>query len=169
MRLRYRRYLKVRLIISAVMIVVLALGFLIFLIVPHRLMRNIEEELRGFTPEQTAEIFAAYDITVPETEKGAYIYCFSRSDRAARSDPNHYYVWCLEIAGVRDYDAFFAANSGRVLNESENERQEAAKDGLHYYVTYTANNFDVFYKERQNVVDRVGEVYEKMRTAKGFD
>lgn len=166
MRFRFRRWLKIRLIISAVMIVALGIGFLIFLIVPHRLMRNIEEELRGFTPGQTAEILAAYDITIPENEKGAYIYCFSRSDRGLGG--NHHYVWCLEIAGVRDYDAFFAANSGRVLSESENERQEAAKDGLNYYVTYIANNFDVFYKERQNVVDRVGEVYEKMRTAKGY-
>ena len=166
MNLKRRKRIIIRLIISAVMLTGLGIAYLVFRLMPHRLMKNIEEELRGFTAEQTQEIFDAYDITVPENEKNVSIYCFSRSDRGHGAE--HMYVWCLEIAGVRDYDAFFAANSGRVLEKSSNETSEAAKDGLNYYITYIAENFSVYYSEHKEITDNIGDVYEKMRTTKGL-
>ena len=144
----------------------LFIGFLIFLLMPHRLMKNIDEELRGFTAEETREIFDAYDITIPENEKNAEIYCFSRSDRGLGAE--HNYVWCLEISGVADYEGFFAANSGRELQKSWNETSEAAKDGLKYYITYVENNFSTHYSKTKELDDHIGEVYEKMRTIKGY-
>ena len=101
-----------------------------------------EKMLVGFTEEQEKRILEAFKVVIPENEDDAYVYSFYFSD-----DDDHL-NFTLEIDGVKDYDAFFQANSGRVKEnglsgKSSNEIFKRYLPIESYYVTYDES----FYSE----------------------
>lgn len=94
-----------------------------------------EDALIGFTKEQENRILEAFNVLIPENEQAAYVYsfCFSEEDKLLK--------FMLEIDGVKDYDAFFQANSGRVKEnglsgKSSNEIVKRCLPKTAYFITY---------------------------------
>ncbi|MCH5195065.1 MAG: hypothetical protein J1F28_00040 [Oscillospiraceae bacterium] len=101
--------------------------------------------LVGFTEEQENRILEVFNVVIPENEEEAYVYSFYFTKE------NKLMKFILEIDGVKDYDAFFLANSGRVkenglLGKSMNEVLNPYPSVTAYYITYNEffsyeNNF----------------------------
>ena len=97
-------------------------------------LNKTEEIISDFTAEEQTDILDAFDVIIPEDEKNAHMASFMRkniSDKAAS--------YVIEIEGVKDYDAFFAANSDCTLGKSVNEtdsRINTKKTKNKYYITY---------------------------------
>lgn len=75
--------------------------------VPH-------DALTSFTPEDEKKLFTVFNIVVPEDETEVYVHSFSRriNDYVGT---HHEIYFSIEFGGVKDYDAFYAAN--RLINE----------------------------------------------------
>ncbi|MCH5195752.1 MAG: hypothetical protein J1F28_03505 [Oscillospiraceae bacterium] len=96
---------------------------------------NEEKMLVGFNEEQENRILEAFNVVIPENEEEAYVYSFYFSE-----DDDHL-NFTLEIDGVKDYNAFFQANSGRIKEnglsgKSSNEIFKRYLPMESYYVTY---------------------------------
>ena len=96
---------------------------------------NEEKMLVGFNEEQENRILEAFNVVIPENEGEAYVYSFYFSE------DNDHLNFTLEIDGVKDYNAFFQANSGRIKEnglsgKSSNEIFKRYLPMETYYVTY---------------------------------
>ena len=114
---------------------------------------NEEKILVGFSEEQEKRILEAFNVVIPENEKEAYVYSFYFSE------DNDHMNFTLEIDGVKDYDAFFQANSGRVKEnglsgKSSNEIFKRYSPIESYYVTYDES----FYSEAKLQSDEEKEM-----------
>lgn len=111
----------------------------------HLSYRDKNKMLVGFNEEQEKMILEAFNVVIPENEEEAYVYSFYFTEE------NEHLKFILEIDGVKDYDAFFLANSGRVkenglLGKSMNEVLNPYPSVTAYYITYNEffsyeNNF----------------------------
>ena len=116
----------------------------------HRDKKNL---LVGFTEEQENRLLEAFNVVIPESEEEAYVYSFYYSQ------DSDYLIYILEIDGVKDYDAFFQANSGRVKEnglsgKSMNEILDPYPSMTAYYVTYE----EFFYSETSLQTDEEKEM-----------
>ncbi|MCH5203175.1 MAG: hypothetical protein J1F03_00425 [Oscillospiraceae bacterium] len=114
---------------------------------------NEDKMLFGFNKEQKNRILEAFNVVIPENEEEAYVYSFYFSEE------NDYLKFILEIDGVKDYDAFFQANSGRVkenglLGKSMNEVLDPYPSMTAYYITYE----EFFYSEAKLQTDEDKEM-----------
>lgn len=127
---------RVRLIAGLVIIA----GILIYLLVGkisdtvsvHHIVQLNGSELiiSEFTPDEQRDILNAFDVVIPANETNARLVSFMRGDRYEKITS-----YIIEIDGISDYDAFFAANSGRALGQSVNE-SDTRDSGIKYYITY---------------------------------
>lgn len=128
--------------------------------VPH-------DALTSFTREDEQRLFATFNIVVPEDETEVYVHSFSRriNDYVGT---HHEIYFSIELGGVKDYDAFYAANTGRI---DENGQKGKAMNqfgdyGSDYYIAYTERFVDdpQFLKEDDNqaIFDSFNELYESM-------
>lgn len=70
-------------------------------------------DMSDFSDEKESRILEAFEVVFPENESDAYIHAFVREYDVRDGAADGVYFW-LEIGGVKDYDAFFKANEGRV-------------------------------------------------------
>lgn len=89
-----------------------------------------EKIISEFTPDEVNDILSAFDIVISANEENAKLVSFIRGDRY---DKIASYI--IEIDGINDYNAFFAANSDRGLGRSVNEA-DTRNTGTKYYITY---------------------------------
>lgn len=83
-------------------------------------------------PDEQTKILDAFEVIIPDSEPEAFVSSFIRADRSGAVS------YAIEIDGVRDYDAFFSANSERSAGQSLNEkylRDESRPEK--YYITYS--------------------------------
>ena len=93
-------------------------------------LNGSETVLSDFTPDEQQQILDAFHITVPAQEQDACVSAFLRSNRNEKMCS-----YVIEIGGVSDYDAFFAANAARDLGHSVNETR-VPDPKKQYYITY---------------------------------
>ena len=100
----------------------------------HLIAQNGSETvLSDFTPDEQRQILDAFHITVPAQEPDARVTAFLRSNRNEKLCS-----YVIEIGGVSDYDAFFAANAARDLGQSVNETG-VPDPKKRYYITYNVH------------------------------
>ena len=93
-------------------------------------LRGDEKILSGFTPEDEQKILSAYDLYVPQGEGDAHVAAFIKG---SRNEGITSYI--IEIDGVKDAEAFYAANAHRSLEKAVNEL-DTRENGKKYYITY---------------------------------
>ena len=96
-------------------------------------LNGSETVLSDFTPDEQQQILDAFHITVPAQEQDACVSAFLRSNRNEKMCS-----YVIEIGGVSDYDAFFAANAARDLGQSVNETG-VPDPKKQYYITYNVH------------------------------
>lgn len=88
----------------------------------------------GFSAEESQELLDIFNITIPDNENNAYIHSL------ARVEGDSSVTYFLNIDGVADYVAFFAANSD-IADQSEaltlSVNQIYGYTGSDYYITYS--------------------------------
>lgn len=100
------------------------------------------------TKEEQEKLLTAFDINVPENEKDIRIYRFGRiTYYSSKKTTINKYKYFIEIDGVKDYFAFYEANTypddephlfGRSVNEMNdcNSQYKPMKRSTRYYLTY---------------------------------
>ncbi len=123
-----------RLAILAGIIISIIGGKIISNFKTHHLVQfnGTEEIISEFTADEEENILKAFDVIIPENEGKAHLLSFMRksmNDKAAS--------YVIEIDGVKDYDAFYSANSERDLGKSVNETDNLKRKAKYkYYITY---------------------------------
>ncbi len=87
-----------------------------------------------FSGEECKELFEIFSITIPETEQNANIHSL------ARVEGDNSVTFFLNIDGVADYGAFFAANSDiadKSVASLLSVNQIYGYTGADYYITYS--------------------------------
>lgn len=121
----------------------------------------------SFSPEDEERIFTTFNIIVPKNETEAYVRSLSRriSDYVGEW---HTVTFTVEIGGVKDYDTFYAANTGRVDDNGEKGKSmnEFLTNGSDFYITYQELLFDdpQFLEEENNqaLYDSFNDLYESI-------
>lgn len=118
-----------------------------------------DKMLVEFTEEQEKKILEAFNVVIPENEEEAYVYSFYFSKY------EDYLNYILEIDGVKDYDAFFKANAGRVKEngldgKSENELMKYYHPMTEYYISY----LEVFYADPYAQTDEDKEMNDTLKS-----
>ncbi len=128
--------------------------------VPH-------DALTSFTGEDEQRLLETFNIVVPEDETEVYVNSFSCRINDYVGTYHEIY-FSIELGGVKDYDAFYAANTGRI---DENGLKGKAMNqicnyGSDYYIAYTERFVDdpQFLSEGDNqvVYDSFNNLYESM-------
>lgn len=161
-------------IISNILTVFLLIAFLLLLFAWYRDNSGLrhcvtvpKDALTSFSPEDEQKLFEVFNIVVPENEIEVYVQSFSR-----RYDDFLGYTqevfYAIEIGGVRDYEAFYAANTGRIgENGLEGKAMNQILDnGSNYYISYVEYFVDDprLLKEdnKQEKFDKYNEIYENL-------
>ena len=129
-------------------------------------MRYHEDKmLIGFNEEQENRILEAFNVVIPKNDEDAYVYSFYFTKENKRMK------FILEIDGVKDYDAFFQANTGRIkenglLGKSWNEIGNTYLPMEAYYVTYYEsfsyeNNF--LSDEDKEMMSALSALYDELK------
>lgn len=125
------------------------------------------DALTSFTPEDEQQLFATFNIIVPEDETKVYVHSFSRRiDDYLGS--HHMIFFAIELGGVKDYDAFYAANTGRIDdNGLKGKAMNQIMDyGSDFYITYQELFYDdpQFLEEddNQTMYDSFNNLYDSM-------
>lgn len=126
-----------------------------------------KDALTSFSPEDERKLFTVFNIVVPEDETEVYVRSFSR--RVSDYVGSHHEIYfTIEIGGVKDYEAFYAANTGRIdENGLKGKSMNQILDyGSDYYIAYTELFFDNprFLEEDDNqaVFDSFNNLYESL-------
>ena len=125
------------------------------------------DALTSFSPEDEQQLLATFNIVVPEDETEVYVHSFSRkiSDDLGSY---HMILFTIELGGVKDYDAFYAANTGRIDENGQKGKamNQFGNYGSDYYIAYDELFFDTprFLEEDDNqaVYDSFNDLYESM-------
>lgn len=126
-----------------------------------------KDALTSFSPEDEQRLFSTFNIVVPEDETEVYVHSFSRRYSEFLGS-YHEIFFSLELGGVKDYDAFYAANTGRIdenglYGKAMNQFMTSGSD---YYLTYQEFFVDTprFLKENDNkaIYDSFNDLYESM-------
>lgn len=125
------------------------------------------DALTSFSAEDEQKLFEVFNIIVPENETEVYVQSFSRriGDYLGTYHQIHF---TIELGGVKDYEAFYAANTGRIgENGLEGKAMNQLLDyGSDCYIAYCELFFDdpQFLEEDNNQAeyDSFNNLYESM-------
>lgn len=125
--------------------------------VQHHFHDEPENMLCDFSSEEQAEILDAFGITFPDNEENAYVYSFSYRYGINADGPDPRVVsYAVEIGGVADYEAFYAANSQL---KSFNETTKNFRTDRHYYIVYR-NSVDTHMEP--DLYSRFSRLYDRL-------
>ncbi len=125
------------------------------------------DALTSFSPEDEQELFATFNIDIPEDETEVYVHSFSRRVRDYVGS-YHKIFFAIELGGVKDYDAFYAANTGRIDENGQKGKamNQFGNYGSDFYIAYVELLFDdpQFLEEGDNqaIYDSFNNLYESM-------
>lgn len=125
------------------------------------------DALTSFSPEDEQQLFATFNIVVPEDETEVYVHSFSRRVRDYVGS-YHKIFFTIELGGVKDYDAFYAANTGRIDENGQKGKamNQFGNYGSDFYIAYVELLFDdpQFLEEGDNqaIYDSFNDLYESM-------
>lgn len=125
------------------------------------------DAVTSFSSEDEQQLLATFNIVVPEDETEVYVHSFSRkiSDYLGSY---HMILFTIELGGVKDYDAFYTANTGRIAENGQKGKamNQFGNYGSDYYIAYDELFFDTprFLEEDDNqaVYDSFNNLYESM-------
>ena len=147
-----------RVIISIIlMIIFMIIGvyLLISNMTQHHFHGAPKYMLSNLDDKEQAEILDAFDLTIPENEAKAYVYSFSYGAVDERL-----YSYTVEIAGVKDYEGFYAANRQQ---KSFNETTSNFRTDRSYYIVYKGS-VDTMMEKNQH--DKYSALYNKIQERK---
>lgn len=125
------------------------------------------DALTSFSPEDEQQLFATFNIVVPEDETEIYVHSFSRRVRDYVGS-YHKIFFTIELGGVKDYDAFYAANTGRIDENGQKGKamNQFGNYGSDFYIAYVELLFDdpQYLEEGDNqaIYDSFNDLYESM-------
>ncbi len=125
------------------------------------------DALTSFSSEDEQQLFATFNIVVPEDETEVYVHSFSRRVRDYVGS-YHKIFFTIELGGVKDYDAFYAANTGRIDENGQKGKaiNQFGDYGSDFYIAYEELLFDdpQFLEEDDNqaLYDSFNDLYESM-------
>lgn len=126
-----------------------------------------KDALTSFTHEDEQRLFATFNIVVPKDETEVYVHSFSRRIKDYVGT-HHEIYFSIGLGGVKDYDAFYAANTGRIDENGEKGKamNQFGDYGSDFYIAYTERFVDdlQYLREDDNqaVYDSYNELYESM-------
>ncbi len=126
-------------------------------------LRGDEEILTGFIPEEESRILSAFDVRIPKNEENAHVVTFISGSRNKGITS-----YIIEIDGVKDKEAFYAANSGRTMGKSVNEA-DTRESGREYLVTYHERVITAEGKKDKNADahKKIAELYNEIKEKHG--
>lgn len=118
-----------------------------------------DECVNIFSEEESEELLQIFNITIPDNENNAYIHSL------ARVEGDSSVTYFLNIDGVADYEAFFAANAdvpdgSEVLTLSVNQIYGYTE--ADYYITYSqffSNSMVEHSDEIKPIFEALNELY----------
>lgn len=126
-----------------------------------------KDALTSFSEDDEQKLFEVFDIVVPENETEVYVQTFAR-----RYDDFLGYTqevfFTIELGGVKDYEAFYAANTGRIgENGLEGKSMNQVLNyGSDYYIAYVEHFVDdprILKEDNdQERFDKYNDAYESM-------
>lgn len=125
------------------------------------------DALTSFSSEDEQQLFSTFNIVVPEDETEVYVHSFSRRV-CDYVGSYHKIFFTIELGGVKDYDAFYAANTGRIDENGQKGKamNQFGNYGSDYYIAYDELFYDdpQFLEEGDNqaVYDSFNDLYESM-------
>ncbi|MDE6733492.1 MAG: hypothetical protein K2J77_11535, partial [Oscillospiraceae bacterium] len=126
-----------------------------------------KDALTSFSSEEEQRLFDTFNIVVPKEETEVYVHSFSRRYSEFLGSYHEIY-FTLELGGVKNYDAFYAANTGRIDENGlyGKAMNQFMDNGSDYYLAYQEFFVDTprFLKENDNqaIFDSFNELYESM-------
>lgn len=126
-----------------------------------------DDALTSFSQKDEQQLFATFNIVVPENETEVYVHSFSRRVRNYVGS-YHKIFFTIELGGVKDYNAFYAANAGRIDENGQKGKamNEFGNYGSDFYIAYEELFFDdpQFLQENDNQAnyDKYNNLYESM-------
>lgn len=125
------------------------------------------DALTSFSTKDEQQLFATFNIVIPEDEAEVYVHSFSRRVCDYISS-YHKIFFTIEIGGVKDYNAFYAANTGRIDENGQKGKamNQFGNYGSDFYIAYEELFFDdpQFLQENDNQAnyDKFNNLYESM-------
>lgn len=126
-----------------------------------------KDALTSFSSEDEQKLYQTFNIVIPENETNAYVQSFSR-----RIDDYvgtyHKYYFTIEIGGVKDYDAFYAANTQRIDENGEKGKamNQFFDNSSNCFIAYVELMFDdpqyLEEDDNQAIFDRFNNLYESL-------
>ncbi len=141
-------------IIFVIVFMIIGIWLLIRNMTQHHFHEAPEYMLSGLTAEEQADILDVFGLVIPEDEEKAYVYSFSYGEVNERL-----YGYTIEIAGVEDYEGFYAANPQQ---RSFNETTSNFRTDKSYYIVYKGSVDTAMEKHQHEQYSKLyNKIYER--------
>lgn len=132
-----RKVFKFRLIVGGIMTLIVG-GYVLFWhftggIVQIHMGNKPEHCITELSAAEQQALLQLFQVEIPETEEKAYVYCCSYE---AGSD-ERIAGYTIEIARVRDYEGFYAANTSHGVTSFNETTSDKLRTDTHYYIRYS--------------------------------